>query len=334
MRSIVSALAIGLFLPPVVDAPRIQEVRRTWDPGSWVEVSGRRDPDGELLLNPQSLAACGRHVAVLDFEDRHFSAFDQGPRFLWRFGRQGSGPSEFRSPGSGSCDNNGRLWVPDRGNGRIMIVSRDGALLSSIPTTLSLRRLAVTSSGSTAWALTTGATELALRLDERGNQTMSVPLPPWLARYNGLQREAFISAAPDGGALVSFRWASVVLHISTNGTVDTLGRSPQPIPFPEFRAYPVAKGTATMLRIDPSAREASRGTFVVGDTINVLAVDQADSDQTIIDRYRLDGRYLGSRRLPRGVVSADAIREDMYVLIREPIPALLRLRWKPGVPRR
>jgi hypothetical protein len=309
--------------------PESARSRRTWDPGAWVEVAALRDARGDHLLNPQRLALCGTHVVVLDFEDPHVTAFVDGT-FKWRFGREGSGPAEFRTPGSVSCDASGRLWVPDRGNGRIQIIASDGGLASSLPTELSVRRLAPTPNGSAAWAVSSGSTELALRLNASGIATLRVPLPTWLAKYNSLQRESFITAAPDGGALVSFRWASTLIRVSPIGKADTLRESAQPIGFPEFRAYKADDGKTTMLRIHPSAREATRGLFVTREVIAVLAVDQEDPEGTILDRYRMDGTYLGSRRLPKGTRSATGTENDVYVLVNEPIPSLLRLRWKPS----
>jgi hypothetical protein len=299
---------------------------RTWDHGTWTEIANYADARGEHLVNPQRITFCGHHLVVLDFDDAHVSAFDLDQAFRWRLGRSGGGPGEFRAPGSVDCDGNGRVWVPDRGNGRMQVVSSTGRVLKSIPIASPVRRLGVMPDGSAAWGIGGGAEDLTTKFDSTGKERLRVALPPWLSKYNALQREAFIAATPDGGAVISFRWSSVLVRIRPDGAVDSLAGAGELIPFPEYRAYPTASGRARMMRIKPGAPEATRGVYVIGDTVNVIATGH-QSDQAIIDRYRIDGKYLGSRRLPYMPLSVCGWGPDVFVLLNDPVPGMVKLRW-------
>ncbi|MBV8032072.1 MAG: hypothetical protein JO035_11235, partial [Betaproteobacteria bacterium] len=54
------------------------------------------------------------------------SRFTKEGKFLYSFGRLGSGPAEFRTPHDLAMDPQGRLLVADRGNHRIQVVTPEG----------------------------------------------------------------------------------------------------------------------------------------------------------------------------------------------------------------
>src|SRR5690606_3241849 len=85
----------------------------------------------------------------------------------WRFGREGSGPKEFRTPMDVGCDSLGRAWVPDPANGRIARIAPDGELDSLFVTKVRHERIAISPAGK-LWsippdplALVTSQTDLA-----------------------------------------------------------------------------------------------------------------------------------------------------------------------------
>ncbi len=53
--------------------------------------------------------------------------FDRGGKYLREFGRKGTGPVEFDQPHALAFDAKGRLFVGDRSNNRIQILTQDGA---------------------------------------------------------------------------------------------------------------------------------------------------------------------------------------------------------------
>lgn len=57
------------------------------------------------------------------------SRFSKNGTFIGSFGRLGSGPAEFKTPHDILLDNKGQLWVADRGNHRIQILTQDGRFI-------------------------------------------------------------------------------------------------------------------------------------------------------------------------------------------------------------
>ena len=57
------------------------------------------------------------------------SRFSKDGKFVKSFGKLGSGPAEFRTPHDVTMDEQGRLWVADRGNMRIQILDQDGRFI-------------------------------------------------------------------------------------------------------------------------------------------------------------------------------------------------------------
>jgi DNA-binding beta-propeller fold protein YncE len=58
------------------------------------------------------------------------SRFTKDGKFVKSFGRWGTGPGEFRTPHDIALDAQGRLFVADRGNNRIQILSTDGVFMA------------------------------------------------------------------------------------------------------------------------------------------------------------------------------------------------------------
>ena len=82
-----------------------------------VRLTGRVLLEDELLGQPQALAAVGEHLVVLDAHNSpavHILRRDDGRR-VFAFGRDGSGPGEFRHPRSVDLDpaRTNRVWIYD-----------------------------------------------------------------------------------------------------------------------------------------------------------------------------------------------------------------------------
>jgi DNA-binding beta-propeller fold protein YncE len=58
------------------------------------------------------------------------SKFTKEGKFIKSFGRLGSGPGEFRLPHDLALDEQGRLYVADRGNMRVQILDQDGSFIA------------------------------------------------------------------------------------------------------------------------------------------------------------------------------------------------------------
>jgi sugar lactone lactonase YvrE len=59
--------------------------------------------------------------------------FDRSGKYLSQFGKRGNGPGEFMQPHGLALDSQGRLFVADRGNNRVTVVTTDGTFVQDLP---------------------------------------------------------------------------------------------------------------------------------------------------------------------------------------------------------
>ena len=59
--------------------------------------------------------------------------FDRDGKYLGQFGKRGTGPGEFIQPHALAFDSEGRLFVGDRGNNRVQIMTTDGKFIAEWP---------------------------------------------------------------------------------------------------------------------------------------------------------------------------------------------------------
>jgi len=82
------------------------------------------------LLRPVGLAIAGDSLAVVDSQSHAVYVFDLSGKFLFKFGKRGTGPGEFNFPTHISADSNSHWLVTDSLNARIQIFSKDGHFVS------------------------------------------------------------------------------------------------------------------------------------------------------------------------------------------------------------
>ncbi|HTV76469.1 MAG TPA: 6-bladed beta-propeller [Candidatus Baltobacteraceae bacterium] len=82
------------------------------------------------LVRPVGLAIDGNLLAVVDSQAHDVSVFDLAGKFLFKFGKRGTGPGEFNFPTHIASDATGRWLVTDSLNCRIQIFSADGKFIS------------------------------------------------------------------------------------------------------------------------------------------------------------------------------------------------------------
>ncbi len=70
---------------------------------------------------PQGAAIAGERIVVVDALRHEIKFFDPEGRFLARFGGYGSRPGQVRGPVDVAVDGAGRLYVADKGNGRVQV---------------------------------------------------------------------------------------------------------------------------------------------------------------------------------------------------------------------
>ena len=68
-------------------------------------------------------------VYVLDGVNNKIKVFDSRGKFLFSFGKEGSGRGEFRSPLGIDIDDEGRLYIADSGNQRVQMLEAKGGFI-------------------------------------------------------------------------------------------------------------------------------------------------------------------------------------------------------------
>lgn len=71
-------------------------------------------------------------IYVVDGVNDKIKTFNSKGKFLYSFGRKGSGRSEFSSPLGMDIDNEGRLYIADSGNHRVQILDSKGSFIEEI----------------------------------------------------------------------------------------------------------------------------------------------------------------------------------------------------------
>ena len=72
-------------------------------------------------------------IVITDQTEAAVSLFDKEGSLVWRVGRRGEGPGEFRTPIKPRFDRQGRIHVPDRSFMRITVLSPEGDHVRDIP---------------------------------------------------------------------------------------------------------------------------------------------------------------------------------------------------------
>jgi sugar lactone lactonase YvrE len=96
------------------------------DPGSLYQPNDVITlPNGDILVaESHSDAANTSHRIV---------RFNKDGKYLSEFGKRGSGPGEFMQPHALALDSQGRLFVGDRSNNRVLVMTTDGKLIADWP---------------------------------------------------------------------------------------------------------------------------------------------------------------------------------------------------------
>jgi streptogramin lyase len=95
------------------------------DPASFYQPN-----DVLTLPNGDILVAEGHNNGTMS---HRIARFDRSGKFLSAFGKRGTGPGEYMQPHGLALDSQGRLFVADRGNNRVQVVTTDGKFIADYP---------------------------------------------------------------------------------------------------------------------------------------------------------------------------------------------------------
>jgi sugar lactone lactonase YvrE len=95
------------------------------DPASFYQPN-----DVITLPNGDILVAEGHNNPTIS---HRIARFDRSGKYLSSFGKRGTGGGEFMQPHGLALDSQGRLFVADRGNNRVQVVTTDGKWIADYP---------------------------------------------------------------------------------------------------------------------------------------------------------------------------------------------------------
>lgn len=88
--------------------------------------------DAYMFGRVRAVAASADRIYVLDSQVPALRAYDRDGRYLMDFGREGEGPGEFRNPSAIGIDAEGRVWLHDQGQQRIIVFATDGTAVETL----------------------------------------------------------------------------------------------------------------------------------------------------------------------------------------------------------
>lgn len=298
---------------------------RTWLPPLSLERTIAGGSSDELLM-PGSIAATSRgELVVFDYGAMEVRAFSRDGKSLWREGRKGAGPGEYRNVMDLKVRPNGEIALLDMANRRITALSPSGKVVRTLPIKLNSSRF-VALSDSNSYALV-GDDSITLwkSVTLNGGAGRQMPVPGSLVARHALAREQFTAALGDR-SVMAYRWSDKILVLQQDGSVESIIDGIEPITLPDVRKYPAKYGnfTGVVARIDPKATPATLFVAAHGHQIFVLFAGASDKRGRIIDTYDADTkRYTGSYLLPLAAQELVMLPDGAIATLRmEPIPAL------------
>jgi hypothetical protein len=290
-----------------------------------VEVGSIGESSATELFAPRALTAARTGgFAVFDRDENTLLRFDKTGRSLWRFGRAGSGPGEFKEVTDVEALDDGGFIVLDEGNARVTQVSRDGKFVRAVLFEGVPRRLLNVRPSGAIHVVPRGNFASAA-LIANGRTSNAVALPDSLRFSADIIGEPF-TASSANASVISYRWASHILVLEPSGTIRRTIRGVETTAFPLRKTYEVNNGGQKyqVTRVDPDAQEAARSVALRGDTVFVLYRQPPKGSGRVLDRYLITtGRYLGSVALTGGIAEV-AVDADgrLLTLEHEPLPVV------------
>lgn len=282
--------------------------------------------DRDELLMPSSLTATGDGQLVLfDFGGMEVRAFNRQGAQLWRRGRKGGGPGEFRNAMDVKVRGNGEMAVLDMGNRRITTLSATGRVLRTIPLKLSSHRFVPLADTSFYALAADDSSTLWIGVNAQGSPTRKLAAPAALVAQQAIERETFSAPLVDG-AVIAFRWSDKIALLHADGSVRRVIAGIEPVPFPGTKSYPLRSGKfgGLVFRISPEATPGALSVTTRQNEIFVLFAGATSNRGRIVDVYdRQSGAYLRSHLFPFPVLELVALPDGAFASLRsDPIPSI------------
>ncbi|MGQ0560550.1 MAG: 6-bladed beta-propeller [Gemmatimonadota bacterium] len=305
---------------PANDAPAPAAAQRTFTPVVWdtvFTVSGQIQDT--LLLIPRLLRGSHDRLYVYDYGDSQLKAFDSSGSLLWRIGRQGVGPGEFRNPVDAEVAPDGTIWLLDGGAGRLTTVSPQGDFRSVVPLRGRTARDVIPLEDEVLLTPISPENAAWMSLSSSGELVAQGPYPLAEQRNAFFPRRQTIATNAQNGKT----WAAVYFFGKTLVVYD--GR--------ELRCHGTLVEGQT-LPTEPPTDSAdptiwAAGIFFDDNRVMVLARGTTDGALRMLDEYSSsDCKYVRSVRLPLKVVAAAKTGDTYAFAYLDPAPGVIGLKRK------
>lgn len=300
-------------------------LKRTVMTAEW-DTMAMRGGDAEIAFGDLWLSAADSSMLVVwDNQTQEVHAFDHDLRPLWRFGRKGDGPGEFRQGRSIAFTPAGEILIFDVATQRVTFLTRDGELRTTVVIEDRLDQVVPWTDGKLLGTAPSrkGSPFVVMQNDGQVLTSLDVPWDGW-ADLHPLLRSGYIASDPTAATA-----AFIMIHgdgwfaVGDQPETSYLGR------YVEHQEM-------------PSVIEKPDLRLIVGGTIAGQAVNVRDGMVTIqyegespeagrwLDQYRLsDGSYAGSLLLPGWAKGFSGAPDGGYfVIFNDPSPTIMRLRPK------
>lgn len=300
-------------------------LQRTIMTTEW-DIMAIRGGDADSTFGDLWLSAADSSILVVwDNVTQEVHAFNHDLRPLWRFGRKGAGPGEFRQGRSIAFTPTGEILIFDVAAQRVTFLTRDGKLRTTVVLEDRLDQVVPWTDGKLLGIapFRKGSPFVVIRDDGQMVTSLEVPWDGF-SDLHVLLRSGYIASDP-GTASAAF----VMIHgdgwfaVGEQPGASYLGRYVEHLEMPSVMEKPdmqqIIGGTI-----------AGQAVSVRDGIVTILYEGGSAEARRWLDQYRFsDGSYVGSRLLPRRISGFSSAPDGSYFIVfNDPSPTIMRLRPK------
>lgn len=313
------ALLTSSLPAQAVRAPRVLLPVR-WTPVCTIRSTAVASPQ------PGFVARRGDTLLVLDYADRDLRAWHCDGRELWRFGRTGSGPGEFRTPTGLHIDGHGRVLVHDYETSRVTVIDPRSRAARTLP--LDRNMYAIVPHPSEGFvAFPVRGSPFAIVYDTLGKERSRLPRPDGLDGGNSIA-DGIVVGVGNGLLLAASQVTDRLFLYRPSTRAWRSLRGVEPMDYPRVERFRAVLPDGRVEDAIRPGRDTRYTASMVSADGGLLFVDSRITEPRarVLDVYRLaDGRYCGSLVMPMrvarpsvagDVVTAIAIEESGVTSVR------------------
>lgn len=265
-------------------------------------------------------------TVLLDYGDLSVKKFSTDGRPLWTYSPgKGQGPGQFLIPTDLTIAEDGAIWIADPDNGRILILSEDGDLASSIR--IAGRPYRIIRPGEQGFSLMwiPPADRLFAEIDERGEVVNEFGEILSQQDRNGLVLDGWVVDDARGGFVYASMYLGMFAGFDGDSSLRFLSATVEPGDTPR-----ILRNDTGRVWLSPDVKPKLKTMSVDRGRLYAHASLRGSARDDVIDVYSLDGGgYLHSFQLS-GRFDLAAVRGDALVTVRDGEVVKWSFRVRPG----